>query len=266
MYATNYHRASSTDEAAALMGKSDNAKFLAGGQTLLPTMKQRLADPSDLIDLRHIEAMKGITVDGNQVTIGAGTTHAEVAGSAELRKVCSAICDLAGHIGDPAVRHMGTIGGSIANNDPAADYPSAMMALNAQIMTNKRTIDTDDFFVGMFETALEEDEIITAITFPAPSKAAYQKYPNPASRYAMCGVFVAKLKNGMARVGVTGAGSNGVFRHEEMEGILSKDWSADAIAGCSVDEGDMLSDIHGDSAYRANLVKVMAKRAVAASG
>jgi len=132
--------------------------------------------------------------------------------------------------------------------------------------TNKRTIDADDFFVGMFETALEEDEIVTAVTFPAPAKAAYAKYPNPASRYAMTGVFVAKLKNGMARVGVTGAGSDGVFRHEEMEGILSSDWSADAIAGCSVDEGGMLSDIHGDSAYRANLVKVMAKRAVAAAG
>jgi len=266
MYSTNYHRAASTDEAAAMMGKSDNAKFLAGGQTLLPTMKQRLADPADLIDLRHIDAIKGITVDGNQITIGAGTTHAEVASSKELRKACPAICDLAGHIGDPAVRHMGTIGGSIANNDPAADYPSAMMALNAQIMTNKRTIDTDDFFVGMFETALEEDEIVTAVTFPAPAKAAYVKYPNPASRYAMAGVFVAKLKNGMARVGVTGAGSDGVFRHEEMEGILAGDWSADAIAGCSVDESAMLSDIHGDSAYRANLVKVMAKRAVAAAG
>lgn len=266
MYATNYHRASSTDEAVSLLGKSDNAKFVAGGQTLLPTMKQRLAAPDDLIDLRHIDAMKGITVDGNQITIGAGTTHAEVATSAELRKVCPAICDLAGHIGDPAVRHMGTIGGSIANNDPAADYPAAMMALNAQIMTTKRTIDTDDFFVGMFETALEEDEIITAVTFPAPAKAAYQKYANPASRYAMCGVFVAKLKNGMARVGVTGAGADGVFRHEEMESALSSDWSADAIANCSVDAGGMLSDIHGDSDYRANLVKVMAKRAVAAAG
>lgn len=266
MYNVNYHRASSADEAAALLTKSGNAKFISGGQTLLPTMKQRLAAPDDLIDLRHIDAMKGITVDGNQVTIGAATTHAEVASSKELRAVCPAICDLAGHIGDPAVRHMGTIGGSIANNDPAADYPAAMMALNAQIMTNKRTIDTDDFFTGMFETALEEDEIITAVTFPAPAKAAYVKYPNPASRYAMCGVFAAKLKNGMARVGITGAGSDGVFRHEEMEGILSKDWSADAIAGCSVDAGDMLSDIHGDGAYRAHLVKVMAKRAVAAAG
>ncbi len=266
MYSTNYHRASSTDEAVALLGKSDNAKFVAGGQTLIPTMKQRLADPSDLIDLRHIDAMKGITVDGNQVTIGAATTHSEVASSKELRAVCPAICDLAGMIGDPAVRHMGTIGGSIANNDPAADYPSAMMALNAQIMTTKRTIDTDDFFVGMFETALEEDEVVTAVTFPAPSKAAYVKYPNPASRYAMAGVFVAKLKNGMARVGVTGAGSDGVFRHEEMEGKLTSDWSSDALADCSVNADDMLSDIHGDSDYRANLVKVMAKRAVSAAG
>ena len=265
MYKTNYHRASSADEAANLLGKSENGKFLGGGQTLLPTMKQRLADPADLIDLRHIDAMKGITVDGNQVTIGAGTTHAEVASSAELRKACPAICDLAGMIGDPAVRHMGTLGGSIANNDPAADYPAAMMALNAQIMTNKRTIDTDDYFTGMFETALEEDEIVTAVTFPAPSKAAYMKYPNPASRYAMAGVFVAKLKNGMARVGVTGAGADGVFRHEEMEGILTGDWSADAVSECSVSADDMLSDIHGDGAYRANLVCVMAKRAVAAS-
>ncbi|MGB7286066.1 MAG: xanthine dehydrogenase family protein subunit M [Salaquimonas sp.] len=266
MYSTNYHRASSTDEAVSLLGKSGNAKYISGGQTLIPTMKQRLSDASDLIDLRHIDAMKGITVDGNQITIGAGTTHAEVASSKELRAACPAICNLAGHIGDPAVRHMGTIGGSIANNDPAADYPSAMMALNAQIMTTKRTIDTDDFFVGMFETALEEDEIITAVTFPAPSKAAYMKYPNPASRYAMAGVFVAKLKNGMARVGVTGAGSDGVFRHTDMEEKLSANWSADAIADCSVDAGNMLSDIHGDSAYRANLVKVMAKRAVSAAG
>lgn len=266
MYATNYHRASSTDEAVALFGKSDNAKFVSGGQTLIPTMKQRLADPGDLIDLRHIDAMKGITVDGDQITIGAGTTHAEVASSKELRAVCPAICDLAGHIGDPAVRHMGTIGGSIANNDPAADYPSAMMALNAQIMTTKRTIDADDFFTGMFETALEEDEIITAVSFPAPSKAAYMKYPNPASRYAMAGVFVAQSKDGTARVGVTGAGSDGVFRHEDMEAKLSSDWSADAISGCDVDESAMLSDIHGDSAYRANLVKVMAKRAVTAAG
>ena len=266
MYETQYHKASSVDEAAKLMGGADDGKYVSGGQTLIPTMKQRLAAPSDLIDLRQIDAMKGINIDGNQITIGAATTHAEVASSKELRAACPAICDLAGMIGDPHVRHMGTIGGSIANNDPAADYPAAMMALNAQITTTKRTIDTDDFFTGMFETALEEDEIVTAVTFPAPSKAAYQKFPNPASRYAMAGVFVAKLKNGMARVGVTGAGSGGVFRHEDMEAKLSSDWSADAISDCGVDEGDMLSDIHGDAAYRANLVKVMAKRAVDAAG
>ncbi|MCF6321078.1 MAG: xanthine dehydrogenase family protein subunit M [Rhizobiaceae bacterium] len=266
MYETKYHSASTTDEAVSIMGSADDGKFVAGGQTLIPTMKQRLAAPSDLIDLCAIDAMKGISIDGNQVTIGACTTHAEVASNIELKAACSALCDLAATIGDPAVRHRGTIGGSIANNDPAADYPAAMMALNAQIVTNKRTIDTDDFFNGLFETALADDEIITAVTFPAPSKAAYCKFPNPASRYAMAGVFVAKLKNGMARVGVTGAGSDGVFRHEGMEAALSSDWSADAIAGESVDAGDMLSDIHADSAYRANLVKVMASRAIAAAG
>ncbi|MEZ5871586.1 MAG: xanthine dehydrogenase family protein subunit M [Nitratireductor sp.] len=266
MHNTSYHRASSVDDAAAMMAKAEDGKFVSGGQTLIPTMKQRLAAPSDLIDLRHIAAMKGISINGNQVTIGAATTHAEVASSKELRAICPGICNLAGHIGDPAVRHMGTIGGSIANNDPAADYPSAMMALNAQIMTNKRTIDTDDFFTGMFETALEDGEIITAVSFAAPAKSAYAKFPNPASRYAMAGVFVAKLKNGMARVGVTGAGASGVFRHEGMEKALTDNWSADAVANAKVDEGMMLSDIHGDSAYRANLVKVMAKRAVAAAG
>ncbi len=266
MYDTQYHRATSADDAVAKLAAAEDGKFVSGGQTLIPTMKQRLAAPSDLIDLRHIDAMKGITIDGNQITIGAATTHAEVASSKELRAVCPGICGLASHIGDPHVRNMGTIGGSIANNDPAADYPSAMMALNAQIMTNKRTIDADDFFVGMFETALEEDEIITAVTFAAPSKAAYAKFPNPASRYAMAGVFVAQLEGGAARVGVTGAGADGVFRHGAMEEALSSDWSAAAIADCDVDAGDLLSDLHGDAEYRANLVKVMAKRAVEAAG
>lgn len=265
MYSTKYHRAASSADAVKLLNNAEDAKFVSGGQTLIPTMKQRLAAPSDLIDLRHADDLKGITIDGNQITIGAATTHAEVASSAELRKACPAICDLASHIGDPHVRHMGTIGGSIANNDPAADYPSAMMALNAQIKTSKRTIDTDDFFVGMFETALEEDEVILSVSFPAPSKAAYSKFPNPASRYAMAGVFVAKLKNGMARVGVTGAGSNGVYRHEGMEAALAKDFTAGAISGIDVNADDMLSDMHGDGVYRANLVKVMAKRALEAA-
>ncbi|MEO1397614.1 MAG: xanthine dehydrogenase family protein subunit M [Pseudomonadota bacterium] len=266
MYETTYHRASDVNDAVAKMGSADDGKFLAGGQTLLPTMKQRLAAPSDLIDLTRIGDMHGISVDGNMIRIGAATTHAEVAGSAELRAACPSICDLASHIGDPAVRHRGTIGGSIANNDPAADYPAAMMALNAQITTSQRKIDADDFFTGMFETALNDDEIVVAVEFPAPAMGAYAKFPNPASRYAMAGVFVAKLKNGMVRVGVTGASSGGVYRPSDMEDALKADWSADALDSCSVDEGDMLSDIHGTSAYRANLVKVMAKRAVAAAG
>ena len=198
-------------------------------------------------------------------TIGAATPHADVANSAELASVCPGIASLAGHIGDPHVRNMGTIGGSIANNDPAADYPAAMMALNANIMTNKRTIAADDFFEGMFQTALEEDEIITAVSFEAPDKGAYSKFPNPASRYAMAGVFVAKSGDGV-RVAVTGAGSDGVFRHAGMEAALASDWSGAAAAACDVDEGDMLSDLHGNAAYRANLVKVMAKRAVEAAG
>lgn len=265
MYRTNYQRAASTEEAVKLIAGAEDGKFIAGGQTLIPTMKQRLAAPSDLIDLRHIDAIHGISIDGKQVTIGAATTHAEVAGSPDLRAVCPGICDLAGKIGDPAVRHMGTIGGSIANNDPAADYPAAMVALDAQIMTNKRTLSADDFFTGMFETALEEDEIITAVSFVAPDACAYSKFPNPASRYAMTGVFVARSGNGV-RVGVTGAGADGVFRHEEMEKALASDFSAGALDGVSVDEGSMLSDIHGSAAYRANLVKVMAKRAVTAAG
>jgi len=265
MYETSYHRASTVEDAIAKMGGSDDGKFVAGGQTLIPTMKQRLAAPSDLVDLRHIDSMKGISVSGSEVTIGAGTTHAEVHSSSELRSVCPSICDLAGHIGDPHVRHMGTIGGSIANNDPAADYPAAMMALGATIVTNSRELAADDFFTGMFDTALEENEIITAVKFTAPSKGAYAKFPNPASRYAMAGVFVAHGADGV-RVAITGVGADGVYRHSAMEEALSANFSADAIADCEVDADDLLSDLHGDSNYRANLVKVMAKRAVQAAG
>lgn len=265
MYETNYHKAGSVDDAVSTMGNADDGKYLAGGMTLIPTMKQRLAAPSDLIDLGGIADMAGISVNGSTVRIGAGTTHADVADSDELAAACPALCHLACHIGDPHVRNRGTIGGSIANNDPAADYPAAMVALNALIITNKREIGADDYFNGLFETALEDDEIITAVTFEAPSKAAYQKFPNPASRYAMAGVFVAQSGSGSVRVGVTGAGSDGVFRHGEMEAALAGNWSADAIDGCSVDAGNMLSDIHGSADYRANLVKVMAKRAVAAA-
>ena len=266
MYNTNYHRASSVADAASLFGQSDEAKYLAGGMTLIATMKQCLAAPADLVDLRHIADLKGITVDGSRVRIGAGTTHFDVASNQPLRQACRALSDLAGMIGDPHVRHMGTIGGSVANNDPAADYPSAVLALNATLHTNSRTIAADDFFAGLFETALEDGEIITAFEFEAPARAGYAKFPNPASRYAMTGVFVAKHADGDVRVAVTGAGSDGVFRHQGMEAALRANWSPDAVAGQSVNPGDMLSDIHGSSEYRANLVKVMAKRAIIAAG
>ncbi len=264
MQSTTYHKASSAGDAAAKLSAAEDGALLAGGQTLIPTMKQRLAAPSDLVDISGVEEMRGITVSGSTVTIGAATKHAEVASSKELRAVCPSICDLASHIGDPAVRHMGTLGGSIANNDPAADYPAAMLALGATIKTNQREIAADDFFTGMFSTALDEGEIITSVSFGAPSKGAYAKFPNPASRYAMCGVFVAQGSDGV-RVAVTGAGDDGVFRQGDMEAALSGDFSADALEGVSVSSDGMLSDIHGDAAYRANLVKVMAKRAVAAA-
>ncbi|MEM7425107.1 MAG: xanthine dehydrogenase family protein subunit M [Pseudomonadota bacterium] len=266
MYATKYHRPSSVDEAVAALAGADDGKLLAGGMTLLPTMKQRLASPSDVVDLRHIADLSGVAVDGSFVTIGATTTHAAVAGDAALRSACSAVCELAGGIGDPHVRNMGTIGGSIANNDPAADYPAAIMALNATVHTNQRSIDADDFFTGMFETALEDNEVISSVTFDAPEKAGYAKFDNPASRYAMAGVFVARKVDGSVRVGVTGAGQGGVFRLTALEDALVSNWSADAAAGVSVDAEAMLSDIHGDGAYRANLVKVMAERAISAAG
>ena len=262
MYETNYHRASSVEDAASKVSGADDGKFLAGGMTLLPTMKARLAAPSDLVDLTHVESMHGISSEGGTVKIGAMTTHHDVHTSAAVKSACPALAELAGWIGDPAVRHRGTIGGSVANNDPAADYPSALLALGATIHTNKREIAADDFFTGMFETALEDDEIITAVSFSAPEAAAYEKFRNPASRYAMAGVFVAKTGGGV-RVAVTGAGSDGVFRASDMEAALASNMSADALDGCDQDAGRMLSDIHGTSQYRAHLVKVMAKRAVA---
>ncbi len=266
MYETSYHRAGSVADASALMAKAEDGKFLSGGQTLIPTMKQRLAAPTDLIDLRNIDEMKGISDEGGSITIGAATTHSDVATSDIVKSRIPGLATLAAGIGDPAVRHMGTIGGSIANNDPAADYPSALVALGATVKTNKRSLSAEEFFTGMFETALEEDEIVTSVSFPVPEKSAYAKYPNPASRYAMAGVFVVKTGDGGVRVAVTGAGQDGVFRMGEMENALAGTWSPDAVAGISVDAGGLLSDIHGSSEYRANLVTVMAKRAVAAAG
>jgi carbon-monoxide dehydrogenase medium subunit len=229
-------------------------------------MKQRLAAPSDLVDLRHVAEMKGISVSGGDPDRGRD----DPCGSrklAEIAAACPGLAHLAAHIGDPHVRHMGTIGGSIANNDPAADYPAGLMALNATIVTNKRSISADEFFTGMFDTALEDGELIVAVEFNAPSKCGYSKFPNPASRYAMTGVFVAKHGDGSVRVAVTGAGSDGVFRHGGMEQALASDFSAGPRStALTVDDSDLMSDIHASAAYRANLVKVMAKRAVARGG
>lgn len=265
MYETSYHRAKDAADAGKKLRACDDGMYLSGGMTLLPTMKQRLAAPSDLIDLTHIKDMNKIEVKGKNVTIGATATHAEVATHAKLAKVCPSLSGLAAHIGDPHVRNRGTIGGSIANNDPAADYPSAMLALGATIITNKRKMKAEKFFTGMFDTALAEDEFVKAVSFTAPKRGAYSKFPNPASRYAMAGVYVADHGKGDVRVGVTGASQDGVYRAKDMEKALSKSFDPSSLEGCKVDEGDMLSDIHGSSAYRANLVKVMAKRAVIAA-
>ncbi|NVK35748.1 MAG: xanthine dehydrogenase family protein subunit M [Rhodobacteraceae bacterium] len=264
MYDTTYHRAGSLQDAEAKFAAAEDAKFLAGGQTLLPTMKQRLAAPSDVIDLGKVPDLSGISEGDGSLVIGAVTTHYEVASSDVVKRLIPGLAALAAGIGDPAVRYRGTIGGSISNNDPAADYPAALVALGATINTNKRSLSAEDFFEGMFMTALEEDEIVTNVSFPVAEKSAYAKYPNPASRYAMAGVFVAKTSAG-SRVAVTGAGSDGVFRVSEMESALDANWSPEAVAGISVPADDLLSDIHGSADYRANLVTVMAKRAVAAT-
>lgn len=262
-YPFTYHRAKSLADAQALLKSSPDAKLLAGGQTLIATMKMRLANPSNLIDISGLKELNHIRVDANAITIGATVTHSEVAESAEIRRALPALAALAETIGDPAVRHKGTIGGSIANNDPAADYPAATLALNATIKTTERSIGADDFFTGMFSTALNEGEIVTEIVFPLAERAAYVKFPNPASRYAMAGVFVAKCKDGV-RMAVTGAGPY-VFRQREMEAALAKKFSPNAIEGIKVDPSGLNSDIHGSAEYRAHLVGVMAKRAVAAA-
>jgi carbon-monoxide dehydrogenase medium subunit len=262
MYETRYHRPKNLAEAAALF--TGEARYISGGQTLIPTMKQRLAAPSDLIEIARLPELRGISSTDDSVVIGAAMTHAEVHDAEAVRGAIPALGALAGTIGDPAVRHMGTLGGSIANNDPAADYPAALLALGAAVHTDRRKIAAADFFVGLFSTALENGEIVISVEFPIPASAAYQKFRNPASRYAMAGVFVARMKDGSVRVGVTGAGNDGVFRATAIEDALAKSWSPAAVDGVALDAGAMLSDIHGTGAYRANLVKVMAKRAVAA--
>lgn len=263
MYAVNYHRASSIDEALKL-AKGAEARFLSGGMTLIPAMKTRLAAPSDVIDIARIAELSGVQIAGRTVTIGAATTHNEVATHAEVARVCPALTALAHQIGDPHVRHKGTLGGSIANNDPAADYPAAMIALDATILTDRRSIPAGEFFTGLFETALEEGEMVKAVTFEAPDKAGYAKFRNPASRYAMTGVFVTAGKGGV-RAAVTGAGDDGVFRSPEIEAALTKSFTPAALDGVSVPSGSLMGDIHASPEYRANLVVVMARRAVGAA-
>jgi aerobic carbon-monoxide dehydrogenase medium subunit len=261
MYDFTYQAPRTLAEALAAILSAEDGKLLAGGMTLIPTLKQRLAQPSDLVDLSKLAELKGIARDGGSVTIGAMTTHAEVAASPEIAAAIPALAALAGNIGDAQVRHRGTIGGSICNNDPAADYPSALVALGATVKTNSRELAAEEFFTGMFETALEPGEIVTAVRFPIPEKAAYAKFPNPASRYAVVGVFVAKTADG-ARVAITGAGP-AVFRLPAFEQALNTNFSADSVAGLKVEADDLNADIHASAEYRAHLVTVMAKRAVA---
>lgn len=266
MYQTTYHRASSVDEAASLFAKGSEAQFIAGGQTLLPVMKQRLASPSDVIDLGNIKELIGVEASGDTMTIKAATPHYDVATSEAAKKAIPALAYLASLIGDPAVRYRGTIGGSIANNDPAADYPAALLALGATVKTNKRSISAEDFFKGLFTTALEDGEIITAVSFPVPAKAGYAKMRHPASRFALTAVFVAQTKSGEIRVAATGASQSGVMRVGAIEAALKANWSPAALDNVSIPASGLLADIHGTAEYRANLVKVMAQRAVAAAG
>jgi len=263
MYETTYHRPSSVDEAAAMFAKGSESKYLAGGHTLIPVMKQRLSSPSDVIDLAKIKDLIGIEPTDAGIMIKAATTHYDVANSGAVQKTIPALAHLASLIGDPAVRYRGTIGGSLANNDPAADYPAAVLALGATIKTDRRSISADDFFKGLFATALDDGEIITAVSFPVQAKAGYSKFPHPASRFALAGVFVAKTKSGEVRVAVTGASQSGVMRVPAMEAALKVDWSAAALDKVAISTDGLLNDLHGSSDYRAHLIKVMAKRALA---
>ena len=260
MYAFNFERPSSTADAVKAAGAS-GAKVLAGGQTLLASMKLRLANPEQLVDLGGVAELAGVKKDGNNVVVGAMTRHADVASNADVKSAVPALADLAGGIGDRQVRAMGTIGGSVANNDPAACYPAALLGLGATVVTNQRKIAADDFFQGMFATALKDGELITAVSFPQAKKAAYIKFKQPASRFALIGVFVAQTDGGV-RVAVTGGG-NGVFRHKGLEDALAKSFTPEAAAAVKIDASAYSSDLHASAAYRANLVSVMTQRAVA---
>jgi carbon-monoxide dehydrogenase medium subunit len=261
MYTFDYQRPASTAAAAAAL--QGDARFLAGGQSLVQAMKMRLSSSERLVDLGGIAELKGIKIDGGKVVIGATTTHAAVAASAEVQKAIPALAELAGGIGDPMVRNMGTLGGSIANADPAACYPAAVLALNATVHTNQRTIAGDAFFTGLYETALKPGELITAVSFPKPAKAAYVKYKQPASRFALVGVFVSQGAGGV-RVGVTGA-KGSVFRVKAIEDALDKSFTPEAAKAVKVGAEGMNTDLHGSAAYRAAMISVMASRAVAAA-
>lgn len=261
MYAFNYHKPTSIDEVGRILGSAPDASLLAGGQSLVPTLKQRLAAPSDLIDLNTVAGLDEIRVDGDEVRIGAMARHAKVAASADVKQAIPALAALAESIGDHQVRNRGTLGGSIANNDPAADYPAAVVALNATVETTKREISGDDFFQGMFDTALDEGEVVTGVRFKVPQRAAYAKLEQPASRFALVGVMVAQHGDGV-RVAVTGAGLC-VFRVPEMEDALASNFSVDAIRDIAVPADDLNTDLHGTAEYRAHLVNVMARKAVA---
>ena len=260
MYNFNYHRPATLAEAKTLLANHAEAKLLAGGMTLLPTLKMRLAQPSDLIDLAAARELSGIQQQGERIVIGALTTHYEVATSNIVQNAIPALAALAGRIGDPQVRYRGTLGGSIANNDPAADYPAAVVGLDATVITTRGGVEADRFFTGMFETTLADDELITHVSFPIPERAAYAKFPNPASRYAMVGVMVAQTSSGV-RVAVTGAGPC-VFRVPAMEQALAQDFSSQAIEAIQVDAEGLNDDLHASPEYRAHLITVMAKRAV----
>ena len=263
MYAFEYHRPSSNKEALELAAKKSEGRFLAGGQSLVQAMKLRLSSPSDLIDLGTIKELVGIKVSGGSVEIGAMTRHADVEGSKDVQKAIPALAALAGIIGDRQVRHMGTLGGSLANSDPAADYPAAVLALGATITTHKRKIEADKFFKGLYETALEPGELITQVSFPAPKRAAYMKFKNPASRFALVGVFVADF-GGSVRVAVTGAGAC-AFRQGEMEKALAQKFAPESVAGIKVKPDGLNNDLHASPEYRAHLITVMCKRAVEAA-
>jgi len=261
MYSLSYVKAKSVKEAVEFLARNPEAKLLAGGMTMIPTLKARLARPTHLVDIANLPELRRIEAKGGKLVIGAGTKHHEVATSAVVKKAIPALAGLAGEIGDPQVRNRGTIGGSLANNDPAADYPAAVLGLGATVVTTKRSIAADDYFQGLFATALEEGEVIVRIEFPVPKRAAYSKFPHPASGYAMAGVFIAQTAVGV-RVAVTGAGP-GVFRWKEAEAALAKNFKPAAIEGIKLDASGLNTDIHADREYRANLVRVMAKRAAA---